>query len=60
MNWLQVNDLRWTGGDTSGNTAELTLAAGAWIVAVNGMQVGSATVLVDAQRLAEFNAKLRV
>ncbi|WP_036376504.1 hypothetical protein [Mycolicibacterium austroafricanum] len=59
MNWLQIDDLRWTGGDTSGNTAELTLTAGTWVVAVNGKQVGNAT-LVDAQRLAEFNAKLRV
>ncbi|GAS94865.1 hypothetical protein MMAG44476_21982 [Mycolicibacterium mageritense DSM 44476 = CIP 104973] len=60
MNWLQIDDLRWTGGDTSGNTAELTLMVGTWVVAVNGKQVGNATALVDAQRLAEFNAKLRV
>lgn len=60
MNWLQVNDVRWTGGTRRGDTAELTLVAGEWVVAVNGSRVGSATRLADAQRLAEFNAKLRV
>lgn len=59
MNWLRVNDHRWTGADGNSNTAELGLIAGLWTVAVNGKQVGSAAQLADAQRLAQFRIRPR-